>query len=69
VYADVEHLTRAFGGDSMQLCTRWLHELGVASTPGLDFDLARGEHTVRFSYAGRGTDLVRACERVAQWTP
>lgn len=69
VYAEVEHLTERFGGDSMQLCTRWLDELGVACTPGLDFDLARGQHTVRFSYAGRANDLVHACERIAEWTP
>ena len=69
VYADVQQLTDRFGGDSMQLCTRWLHELGVACTPGLDFDLARGQHTVRCSYAGTADDLVRACERIAEWTP
>jgi aspartate/methionine/tyrosine aminotransferase len=68
VYADVEHLTSRIGGDSLQLCTRWLHELGIACTPGLDFDLSRGPHTVRFSYAGDGGDLRRACERIADWT-
>ncbi|MGD9998378.1 MAG: pyridoxal phosphate-dependent aminotransferase [Ilumatobacteraceae bacterium] len=69
VYADVEHLTARTGGDSMQLCTRWLDELGIACTPGLDFDLARGPHTVRFSYAGEADHLRRACERIAEWTP
>ncbi|MBI5090438.1 MAG: aminotransferase class I/II-fold pyridoxal phosphate-dependent enzyme [Actinobacteria bacterium] len=69
VYADVEHLVTQVGGDSMQLCTRWLHELGLACTPGLDFDLQRGTHTVRFSYAGDAADLHRACERIAGWAP
>ena len=69
VYADVGHMTQRFGGDSMRLCTRWLNELGVACTPGLDFDLARGQHTVRFSYAGHAADLMQACERIAEWSP
>jgi aspartate/methionine/tyrosine aminotransferase len=69
VYANVEHLTKAFDGDSMKLCTRWLIELGIACTPGFDFDLTRGRHTVRFSYAGQGSDLVQACERIAEWAP
>jgi crotonobetainyl-CoA:carnitine CoA-transferase CaiB-like acyl-CoA transferase len=34
------------------LTRRWLHELGVAATSGIDFDLARGHEYVRFSYAG-----------------
>ena len=55
--------------DSMQLCRRWLDELGVACTPGLDFDLARGHRTVRFSYAGDGGDLLQACRRIAEWMP
>ena len=69
VYADVTHVTDALGADSMELCRRWLDELGVACTPGLDFDLGRGQHTVRFSYAGHADHLVRACERIAEWTP
>jgi aspartate/methionine/tyrosine aminotransferase len=69
VYADVHHLTDAIDGDAMTLCRRWLHELGVAATPGIDFDLARGNHFVRFSYAGAERDLVSACERLAEWAP
>ena len=68
VYADVRRFTDRIGGDSMALCRRWLTEIGVASTPGLDFDLRRGQHTVRFSYAGRAEDVGRACERIIEWT-
>jgi aspartate/methionine/tyrosine aminotransferase len=65
VYADVAHL----GDDSMELCHRWLVELGVASTPGLDFDTVRGHRSVRFSYAGSADDIAQACTRLAEWTP
>ena len=65
VYADVSHLT----DDSMQLCHRWLDELGVATTPGLDFDLSRGHRYVRFSYAGSLDHIEQACGRLADWTP
>ncbi len=69
VYAHVPHLTSAIGIDSLQLTTRWLHEIGVAATSGVDFDLARGHEYVRFSCAGVGTDMSRACDLLAGWTP
>ncbi|MEY4223909.1 MAG: hypothetical protein RIS33_843 [Actinomycetota bacterium] len=65
VYADVSHLT----DDSMTLCHQWLERLGVAVTPGLDFDLARGHRFVRFSYAGERGQLEEACGLLAGWTP
>jgi aspartate/methionine/tyrosine aminotransferase len=65
VYADVSHLT----DDSMELCNRWLDEIGVAATPGLDFDLSRGHRYVRFSYAGSLEHIERACELLATWKP
>ena len=68
VYAHVPHLTVALGIDSLQLTERWLHELGVAATSGVDFDLARGHEYVRFSYAGAGTDIAEACDLLAGWT-
>ena len=58
------HLTAAVRGDSMALCRRWLDELGVAATPGIDFDLARGDRFVRFSYAGDTATLAAACDRL-----
>jgi aspartate/methionine/tyrosine aminotransferase len=64
VYAEVDHLT----GDSLSLCRRWLDELGVATTPGIDFDPVRGHRTVRFSFAGATTDVEEAVRRLAGWT-
>jgi aspartate/methionine/tyrosine aminotransferase len=69
VYAHVPELTSAIGIDSLALCRRWLTEIGVCATPGIDFDLARGHEYVRFSYAGSADDLGEACERLAAWTP
>jgi aspartate/methionine/tyrosine aminotransferase len=65
VYGNVSHLT----DDSMVLCRRWLDELGVVSTPGLDFDTARGHEWVRFSYAGSAGDITTACSHIAAWEP
>jgi aspartate/methionine/tyrosine aminotransferase len=65
VYADIGHL----GVESPALCRRWLDELGLAASPGIDFDLARGTQFVRFSYAGRADDLARACELLQRWRP
>jgi len=67
VYAHVPQYTTAMHLTSMQLCERWLDELGVACTPGIDFDLARGHEYVRFSYAGTGDDLAAACELITGW--
>ncbi len=69
VYAHVPDLTTELGIDSLALCRRWLHEIGVCATPGIDFDLGRGHEFVRFSYAGSADDLAEACERLAGWRP
>ncbi len=65
VFANVSHLT----DDSIQLCGRWLDELGVACTPGLDFDTERGHSFVRFSYAGATDQISAACTTLAGWKP
>ncbi|HET9599835.1 MAG TPA: aminotransferase class I/II-fold pyridoxal phosphate-dependent enzyme [Anaeromyxobacteraceae bacterium] len=63
VYADVGHLT----SDSSAFCRKLLEDTGVAITPGLDFDLARGGRTVRLSYA-RGPEVAAAAvDRLAAW--
>ena len=74
VYADVSHLAEAAGPsprrrpvDSLELCRRWLDEAGVATTPGIDFDLVRGHRFVRFSYSGREEDIAEGCRRLADW--
>jgi aspartate/methionine/tyrosine aminotransferase len=69
VYAHVPHLTTGIGIDSVELTRRWLHEAGVAATPGVDFDLARGHEHVRFSCAGNTDDMATACELLAGWRP
>ncbi len=63
VWSDVSSL----GLDSQVLCRRWLDELAVAATPGIDFDRPRGADFVRFSYAGAAGDLAEAMDRLAGW--
>ena len=41
-----------------------LDEAGVAVTPGLDFDPARGGGTLRFSYARSTADIVEGLSRL-----
>ncbi|MDX1423005.1 MAG: aminotransferase class I/II-fold pyridoxal phosphate-dependent enzyme [Kiloniellales bacterium] len=63
LYADVGRLTN----DSEDFCRRMLAETGVAITPGIDFDPARGHRFVRFSFAGREAEMVEAAARLAAW--
>ena len=63
IYADVSRLTN----DSLGFCRRMLSETGVAATPGIDFDPERGNHTVRFSFAGRTEDMAEAARRLIGW--
>jgi aspartate/methionine/tyrosine aminotransferase len=69
VYAHLPEFTTEIGIDSLALCHRWLDEIGVCATPGIDFDLRRGHEYVRFSYAGHGPDLAEACDLIAGWSP
>lgn len=63
IYADVHHMTN----DSEAFCRRMLDEAHVSCTPGLDFDLGRGNGTIRLSYAGRIEDIEEACRRLRGW--
>lgn len=65
VYADVSHLTN----DSGDLCRRMLAEIGVAATPGVDFDTGRGHGTLRFSFAGATDEVAEAARRLGGWLP
>jgi aspartate/methionine/tyrosine aminotransferase len=56
-----------FSNDSLDFARRLLHEAGVATTPGADFDGARGGAFLRFSFAGTRTDVAEAIERMAGW--
>src|SRR6185437_16970410 len=46
--------------DSVAFCKRMLAEVGVAATPGVDFDHARGNRFLRFSYCGPEDDMGEA---------
>ena len=63
LYADVSHWT----DDALGFCRAMLQEAGVATTPGLDFDAARGNRFVRFSYAGSTADMKEAARRLRDW--
>lgn len=63
IYAEIGHLTN----DSDAFCKRMLSETGIAATPGLDFDPARGHATMRFSFAGSTEDMADAAERLKRW--
>lgn len=63
IYADVSELT----DDSEAYCRRMLAETGIAATPGVDFDPARGQHFIRFSFAGPEADIAEAARRLQAW--
>ena len=63
LYADVNHLTN----DSREFCSRMLKEAGVATTPGVDFDRARGAGTLRISFAGSTVEMEEAVHRLKAW--
>ncbi len=65
VYVDVGRFTN----DSVAFCARMLAETGVAATPGIDFDRARGHRTMRLSFAGPIADIELAVDRLGAWLP
>ncbi|NIA68776.1 aminotransferase class I/II-fold pyridoxal phosphate-dependent enzyme [Pelagibius litoralis] len=65
IYADVAALTN----DSEAFCRRMLAEIGVAATPGTDFDPERGHHFLRLSFAGREAEMAEAARRLQDWLP
>ena len=65
LYADVSALT----GDSQAFCRRMLAEIGVATTPGSDFDPIHGKDWLRLSFAGSTEDITEAAQRLAAWLP
>ena len=52
-YVDISR----YSDDSLSFCDDVLEEVGVAITPGVDFDPERGNTTIRISYA-RSTDEI-----------
>ncbi|HYD31484.1 MAG TPA: pyridoxal phosphate-dependent aminotransferase [Azospirillaceae bacterium] len=63
LYADIGDLT----SDSEGFCKRMLAETGVAATPGIDFDPARGHRFMRFSFAGTTETMAEAARRLKNW--
>ncbi len=63
VYADVSEFT----DDAQALARDILEKAGVAVTPGLDFDKARGNQTLRFSYARSTEDIEEGLQRLKQY--
>ena len=63
LYADVS----AFTDDALGFANAMLKEIGVAVTPGLDFDESRGNRYLRFSYAGTESDMAEAARRLKAW--
>jgi aspartate/methionine/tyrosine aminotransferase len=64
LYVDVSDFT----SDSVAFAKEMLEDIGVAATPGVDFDAARGSKFVRFCYAGTTEDMAEAARRLAGWS-
>ena len=65
IYADVAHLT----DDSEEFCRDILNATGVAVTPGIDFDPARGGRSIRISFSGPTGEINQAADRLVGWIP
>jgi aspartate/methionine/tyrosine aminotransferase len=63
IYADVSRFTN----DSFAFAEKMLHEAGVATTPGADFDTERGHRYLRLSFAGSRPQMDEAVKRLRAW--
>ncbi len=63
LYADASNLTN----DTTNLCRQMLEEIGVATTPGIDFDPRDGHKHIRISFAGEEQTINEACARLTKW--
>ena len=63
LYVDVSKYT----SDSRAFALEMLREIGVAATPGLDFDEERGQRFLRFSYSGTPEEMREAVRRLGEW--
>jgi len=63
MFADVSGLT----DNAQEFCQKMLVEAGVATTPGIDFDPARGSQFLRFSIAGDFVTMEEAARRLRIW--
>ncbi len=62
-YVDISR----FSNDSLTFSKALLNEVGVATTPGIDFDRINGNRYVRFSYAGSEEMLAEALARMERF--
>ena len=63
IYVDISE----FSNDSLKFCKDVLNQVGVAITPGLDFDQKRGNSTIRFSYARSTEDILEGARRIKKF--
>ena len=63
VYADVSDVASS----GTELAQQWLDQLGVAATPGTDFDPFNGDRFVRFSFCGGTESIERGVELLNTW--
>jgi len=63
LYADASNLTN----DTTKLCKKILEDIGVAITPGVDFDPTDGHRYVRVSFAGKEQMIAQAARRLENW--
>jgi aspartate/methionine/tyrosine aminotransferase len=63
LYTDVSRFT----ADSEAFAKAMLKDIGVAVTPGIDFDPDRGRSYIRFSYAGAESRMREAVRRINDW--
>ena len=65
VYARL--LDHPLANDSMALSKALLEQVGVALTPGIDFDPIRGQQWFRMSYAGNINDVEEGVSLLTNW--
>jgi aspartate/methionine/tyrosine aminotransferase len=63
LYADCRH----FSLDSQAFANRFLEEVGIAVTPGIDFGLHQSNHHLRFAYTQSIERLEESIARMRNW--
>ncbi len=63
IWAQVDHLC----DDSQDLAQEWLEDLGIAVTPGIDFDPDQGHRFIRFSFSGSTHEIKETVRKLTAW--
>lgn len=58
---------KSFTNDTLGFSNKMLREIGVAATPGADFDPINGNQYMRFSFAGAHAEMKQAMDRLGPW--